>query len=82
MSNIRDTAIKNHRHSELSYGELTKLAKQFDKLTEQEVKKNELESIKSMLCKYNVESVFLYRISMSLYKVVCKRHKMEVPIED
>lgn len=73
MSEIRKTAINSHKYDELSSDELNKLAKQFDDLTDEELKK-ELEEIKSMLCQYNSESVFLYRITMNLYEVVCKRH--------
>lgn len=73
MSEIRKTAINSHKYDELSSDELNKLAKQFDDLTDEELKK-ELEEIKSMLYQYNSESVFLYRITMRLYEVVCQRH--------
>lgn len=75
MSKIRTVAINSHRHDELSYKELNKLAEQFDSLTEQDLK-TEGEMIEMMCCNYSPESVFLYRISMILYNVVCERHKL------
>lgn len=45
MSEIRKTAINSHKYDDLSSDELNKLAKQFDDLTDEELKR-ELEEIK------------------------------------
>lgn len=73
MSKIRKVAINSYGHYGISYSELNRLAKQFDYLTDDELKK-EFDSIESMLCRYDAESVALYRIAMTLYNVVCERH--------
>ena len=74
MSEIRQVAINSHKYDGLSYDELNEKAKYFDNLTHQQLEK-ELESINLHLCRYNAESVFLYRIAMDLYNVVAERHK-------
>lgn len=75
MSKIRKVAINSHKHDGLSYNKLNKIAKQFDVLSKEELK-NELRTIKFLLCRYNVESVFKYRITMTLFNVVCERHNV------
>lgn len=79
MSDIRKVALNSYKYEGLSLDELNDIAKRFDDLTDDELKK-ELESIESQYCIYNSSSVAHYRIAINLYNLIIKRHKLRKDI--